>query len=88
MKIMWTRPLGEMLTDVGGSLLELAAAEQQLVSATSVEMSLPIEVKLRRSPHSLVFCADVPAWRWQTDWDPPFGRLRFTLEKARQEDES
>lgn len=84
---MWTRPLGEMLTDIGGSLLELAAAEQQMVRATSFELSLPIEVKLRRSPQALVFCADVPAWRWQTDWDRPFGQLRFTVEEARQEDE-
>jgi len=85
---MWTRPLGEMLTDIGGSLLELASAEQQIVCATSIEMTLPIDVKLRRWQSALVFCADVPAWRWQTDWDPPFGQLRFTLEQARPEAES
>lgn len=84
---MWTRPLGEMLTDIGGSLLELTAAEQQIVRATSIEMTLPIDVKLRRSQNTLVFCADVPSWRWQTDWDPPFGQLRFTLEEAPQEAE-
>lgn len=84
---MWTRPLGEMLTDIGGSLLELAAAEQQIVHATSIEMTLPIDVKLRRSQGALVFCADVPAWRWQTDWDAPFGQLRFRLEEGRRESE-
>ena len=84
---MWTRPLAEMLTDIGGSLLELAT-EQQIVRPTSLELTLPIDVKLRRLQNVLVFCADVPAWRWQTDWDPPLGQLRFTLEQARAEAES
>ena len=84
---MWTRPLGEMLTDIGGSLLELAAKEQQIVRATSIEMTLPIDVKLRGPQNALVFCADVPGWRWRTDWDPPFGQLRFTLAEAPPEAE-
>jgi|HubBroStandDraft_6_1064221.scaffolds.fasta_scaffold1041744_1 hypothetical protein len=83
---MWTRPLGDMLTDVAGSLLELIA-QQQLVHVTSIELMLPIDARLRQSSNALVFCADVPAWRWQTDWDPPLGQLRFTLEEARQEAE-
>lgn len=81
---MWTRPLSEMLTDVAGSLLDLTA-EQRIVRATSVEMALPINVKLRRAQNALLFCADVPAWRWQTDWDSPCGQLRFTLQEARRE---
>lgn len=81
---MWTRPLGEMLTEVAGSLLELTT-QQQLMHVTSIELTLPIDARLRRSANALVFCADVPAWRWQTDWDPPFGQLRFTLEEARRE---
>ena len=81
---MYTRPLGDTLTEIAGSLLDIAT-EQQIVHATSVELSLPIEVKLRRSQQALLFCADVPAWRWQTDWDPPFGQLRITLEEAWQE---
>ncbi len=83
---MWTRPLGEMLTDVAGSLLELTA-HQQIARVTSIELTLPIATRLRRSPNDLVFCADVPGWRWQTDWDPPFGQLRFTLTEARREAE-
>lgn len=84
---MWTRQLADTLTDIAGSLLELIAAERQIVRATSVEMKLPIDVKLRRSQNALMFCADVPAWRWQTDWDPLLGQLRFTLEEARGEAE-
>lgn len=71
--------------DVVGSLLNLGAGQQPVVRATSVELTLPVEVRIRHSRDGLVFCADVPAWRWRTDWDPPFGQLRLTLEEARQE---
>lgn len=81
---MWIRPLGEMLTEVAGCLLPLNAG-QNVVHATSVELTLPIDVKLTRSKQELVLCADVPAWRWRTDFDPPCGRLQLTLEETRQE---
>jgi len=81
---MRTRPLGDMLMEVAGSLLSLSAG-QDLVRATSVELTLPIDVRVRRFGQDLIFCADVPAWRWRTDWDPPFGKLRLTLEETRQE---
>jgi len=81
---MYTRPLGETLTEIAGSLMDMTT-DHPIVHATSVELSLPIEVKLRRSQQDLLFCADVPAWRWQTEWDPPFGQLRLTLEEAPQE---
>jgi len=84
---MRTRPLGDMLTDVAGSLLDLGS-DQQVVRATSVELALPIDVRVSRTTEGIVFCADVPAWRWRTDWDPPFGQLRLTLEEARQEIEA
>ena len=71
--------------DIAGSLLSLSASEQQVVRANSLELTLPIDVALRGSHDRLVFCADVPAWRWRTDWDPPCGQLRLTLEEARQE---
>lgn len=73
-----------MLNDVAGSLLSLGA-EQGMVRATSVELTLPIDVRLGPANEGLIFYADVPAWRWRTDWDPPFGQLRFTLEQAGQE---
>ena len=81
---MWTRPLGDMLTDVAGSLLNLTAG-QAVVRATSVELTLPLDVRVRRSNGVLVFCGDVPAWRWRTDWDAPFGQLRLTLEETARE---
>lgn len=70
--------------NIAGSLLDLSA-RQQVVRATSVELTLPIDVRLRRLNKRLVFCGDVPAWRWRTDWDPPFGQLTLTLEETRQE---
>jgi len=73
-----------MLTDIAGSLLSVGN-DQSVVRATSVELTLPIDVKVSRSKEGLIFRADVPAWRWRTDWDPPFGQLRLTLEETRQE---
>ena len=49
------------------------------------DVTLPIVVKLRVSQGTLVFCADVPVWRWPTEWDRPFGELHFTLQEAAQE---
>ena len=80
---MWTRPLGDMLTDVAGSLLNLSAG-QQVVRATTVELTLPLDVKFRRVDGTLVFCGDVPAWRWRTDFDSPFSRLHVTLGDSRE----
>ena len=78
---MWTRPLGDTFSDIAGSLLDLGT-DQQLVRTISIQLSLPMQMKIRRLPSGLVFCADVPSWRWQTDWDPPYGQLRLTLEQA------
>jgi len=82
---MWTRPLGDMLVEVAGSLLNLAAG-QDVVRATGVELTLPLDVRFRLEGDTLVFCGDVPAWRWRTDWDPPFGELRLTLAEAAREE--
>jgi hypothetical protein len=73
-----------MLMEVAGSLLGVAGS-QTLVRATSVELILPVNVKVDRTDEGLTFYADVPSWRWRTDWDPPFGQLRFTLEETRLE---
>jgi hypothetical protein len=73
-----------MLTDIAGSLLDLRV-DQSVVRATSIELTLPIDVKFIRSHEGLIFCADVPGWRWRTDWDPPYGQLRLTLDETRQE---
>jgi hypothetical protein len=81
---MWTRPLGETLLDVAGSLLCVNAG-QGVVRATEFELRLPLEVRLRVANDFLVFCADVPAWRWQTDWDRPFGELRVRMQEAPSE---
>jgi hypothetical protein len=72
-----------MLAEIAGSLLDLSAG-QNLVRATSVELTLPINVKVNRFSTGIIFCADVPAWRWRTDWDPPLGQLRVRLEETGQ----
>jgi len=77
---MWTRPLSETLIDLAGSLLSVGL-NQRVVRATDVEMTLPIDVRLMASTEALVFCADVPAWRWRTEWDRPHSQLQLRLEE-------
>lgn len=73
-------PLADTLTDVLGAVLpsaELAAP----VRVTSVSFDLPLEVSLA-GPELL---ANLPRWRWTTDFDSRPGRLRacFDVEISR-----
>lgn len=87
---MMTRPLGDMLTEVAGSLLALnddaVNGGEQLLRATSIELTLPIDVRVNRSTDGLTFCADVPIWRWRTDFDAPYGQLKVKLEEAARQE--
>ncbi len=79
-----TRPLGETLGEIAGSLLGVNS-RQQMVRATEVSLTLPIEVKVGRDEASLVFCGDVPSWRWRTDWDLPFSEMRVRISEVATE---
>ena len=73
--------------EVAGSLASLGIY-QKVVRATSLELTLPIHVRMSHSKEGLIFRTDVPAWRWVTDWDPPIGQLRLTLEETPEESKS
>jgi hypothetical protein len=68
------RPLCQMLVDV----IEAVSPEPaSMVRVTSVTMDIPIAVEVRQTSAGLVFLADMPQWRWPTDFDPKRGRLKF-----------
>ena len=68
------RPLWQTLVDV----LEAVSPEPaSLVRVTRVSMDIPIAVEVRETYAGLVFLADVPEWRWPTDFDPKRGRLKL-----------
>jgi len=69
-----------MLIDVFGAV-ETARTEAAQVRARSVEMTLPIEVRLEDIGGESTFVADLPVWRWRTFFDQTPSRLRITWEE-------
>jgi hypothetical protein len=52
------------------------------IRATSMELTLPIEVRLEEVEGELSFVADLPLWRWRTDFDLRPGQLRIGWEEV------
>ena len=77
----WHRPLAQMLTDVLGAV-EVAHTDDLQVRARQIELTLPIEVRLRDIEGEYTFIADLPLWRWRTDFDQRPSRLQITYEEC------
>ena len=77
----WHRPLAEMLTDVLAAV-EAAHTTALQVRARRVELTLPVEVWLRDIDGESTFIADLPVWRWRTDFDQRPSQLRITYEEC------
>lgn len=73
----WQRPLGDMLGEMFDAVLA-ARHPSAVVRPTSLDLDLPIEMRLVESAGEPVLVADVPAWRWRTDFDRRPGRLRIS----------
>jgi hypothetical protein len=73
------RPLSEMLTDVFDAVVA-ARTGGAAVRASSIELTLPIEVWFDDAEDEPAFNADVPAWRWRTVFDQTPGRMNITWE--------
>ncbi len=76
----WHRPLGEMLTDIS-TTVDVARSFESALRASSVEMTLPVEVSLEEEGGELTFIADLPVWRWRTVFDQNPSRLRIRWEE-------
>jgi hypothetical protein len=76
-------PLAETLTDVLAGVLP-AAAPGAPVRITSLVVDLPLEVMLARGDGAPELLANLPRWRWTTDFDARPGRLwaSFHVEAA------
>lgn len=78
---MWRRPLGDML----GEVFDAVRSTRMLapaIRATSMELTLPIEIRLEEVEGQLAFVADLPLWRWRTDFDLTPGKLRIGWEEV------
>lgn len=76
------RLLGETLSEIAGSALDLGPGAAQMVRVTSIELDLPIDIRIARLGTEAVLVGDVPLFHWRTDFDPPPARLQVSFESA------
>jgi len=74
------RSLADTLLDVIDSWVMPPAGSP--VRVTHVDFDLPLEVEVRGSATAPLFCADLPRWRWTTDFDVAPSRMRFSVAEA------
>jgi hypothetical protein len=70
------RLLSDMLVDVADSLFPDGAG---VVFVQSASVDLPLEVSFRRRGKEVELHADLPRWRWTTDFDSRPGHIRLEL---------
>jgi hypothetical protein len=56
----------------------MAPAEAAGMRIISLDIDIPIEVRLRRNGDEWDLIADIPQWRWQTGLEELRSRLRLT----------
>ena len=71
------RALCETLVDVVSAMGVTSSAESGL-RVSSFMMNLPMEIALLGNRDRVELYADVPRWRWATDFDAPISRLKIT----------
>lgn len=69
------RPLGETLSDIAGGALGIGAAAGTLVRVTSIDLDLPLDIRLADGPEGPVVVGDVPLFRTRTAFDTEPSRL-------------
>lgn len=70
------RPLGQTLGEIAGSVLALDGLAAQLVQIGSLELDLPIELRLGSAETNHELVGDLPLFRMRTDFDWPPARLQ------------
>jgi hypothetical protein len=72
------RDLSDTLVEIMDSLLPTG---EGIVRVESALIDLPLEVHLTSEDGAYRLQADVPRWRWSTDFDARPGRLRIELQR-------
>jgi hypothetical protein len=72
------RRFGEVITELAESLAT-DHVPPELFRVTTLVVVLPVEVALERTDSEIVFVADVPRWRWRSDFDRTPSRLTMRL---------
>jgi len=76
---MMRRPLADVVGDLAGAVRPDPLREPGL-RVTRLDYDVPVEVALGRLDGGLVLIADLPRWRWRSDFDREPGRLALRLE--------
>jgi hypothetical protein len=66
-----------MLDDLCDGLL--ASSPAPALRVRELVLDLPVEVALEEGVAGSVLAADVPRWRWRTDFDQRVSRLRVRI---------
>jgi hypothetical protein len=74
------RTLGEMLAEIADAATTAAGGDLP-VRATRLEVTLPVEVRVRQGD-TPVLLADVPLFRWRSDFDAPASRISVIWEET------
>jgi hypothetical protein len=70
-----------MLVEISGGALA-AMTEAPGIRARRLDLLLPIEIWVRASGGELQFLADLPIWRWRTDFDQKPSRMHVVFEES------
>ena len=76
----WHRPMAEMVEDIFDGIQKASTARLR-VRASSLEMDLPVEVRLADAGGEAEVLAGLPVWRWRTDFDLEPARLRMVWQE-------
>jgi hypothetical protein len=69
------RPLWETLLELVDAVRP-AGAGAAGVRVTGLSVDVPLEVTLHRTADGVELLANLPRWRWETDFDQRGGRMR------------
>jgi len=74
------RTLSETMVELAGAAT--VPAEAAGMRITSLDIDIPIEVRLRKNGGEWDLLADLPQWRWQTGLEELRSRLRLSWRKG------
>lgn len=70
------RLLGQTLGEIAGDALDAGREAVRLVRVTTLELELPLDIRIAIDPDGPVLVGDVPLFRLRTAFDPPPAQLR------------
>lgn len=77
------RPLGETLGEIAGSALGMTGGELRdagMVRVTSIDLDLPLDLRLGRDADGPVLIGDLPLFRLRTAFDTEPARLTIRFQ--------